>query len=128
VEDNPETQPLLINDWEGDSVAERHFSPSSTQALEFSRVPHLRLDPIYALAVNTTIVTTPSINSEKQDIGRYPTRGPNLGKTCASLCRLIAVEFAESHKRSMIRKPSSMGIAGVEPHHLHLEAQHCLQE
>jgi hypothetical protein len=58
---------------------------------------------------NTTIVTTPSIKSH------YPTRGPNLGKTCVSLCRLIAVEFAGSHKRSMIRKPSSMGIAGVEP-------------
>jgi hypothetical protein len=65
---------------------------------------------------NTTIVTTPSIKSDKQDIGLYPTRGPNLGKTCVSLCRLIA----GSHKRSMIRKPSSMGIAGVEPHHYYI--------
>jgi hypothetical protein len=64
---------------------------------------------------NTTIVTTPSIKSDKEDVGPYPTRGPNLGKTCVSLCRLIVVEFAGSHKRSMIRKPSSMGIAGVEP-------------
>jgi hypothetical protein len=66
---------------------------------------------------NSTIVATPSIKSDKQDVGLYPTRGPNLGKTCVSLCRLIAVEFAGSHKRSMIRKPSSMGIAGVEPRH-----------
>jgi hypothetical protein len=42
----------------------------------------------------------------------------NLGKTCVSLCHLIAVEFAGSHMRSMIRKPSSMGIAGVEPRQL----------
>jgi hypothetical protein len=36
-----------------------------------------------------------------------------------SLCfRLIAVEFAGSHKRSMNRKPANMGIAGVEPHQL----------
>jgi hypothetical protein len=36
-----------------------------------------------------------------------------------SLCfRLIAVEFAGSHKRSMIRKPANMGIAGVEPRQL----------
>jgi hypothetical protein len=38
-----------------------------------------------------------------------------MGKTCVSLCRLIAVEFAGSHKRSMSQKPSSMDIAGVEP-------------
>jgi hypothetical protein len=42
----------------------------------------------------------------------------NLGKTCVSLCRLIAVEFAGSHKLFMSRKPSSMGIAGVEPRQL----------
>jgi hypothetical protein len=36
-----------------------------------------------------------------------------------SLCfRLTAVEFAEFHKRSIDRKPSSMGIAGVEPRQL----------
>jgi hypothetical protein len=64
---------------------------------------------------NTTIVATPSIKSDKQDLGHYPTRGSNLGKTCVSLCRLIAVEFAGSRKHSMIRKPSSMGIVGVEP-------------
>jgi hypothetical protein len=52
--------------------------------------------------------------SDKQDVDYYPTRGPNLGKTCVSLCRLIAVEFAGSHKRSMIRKPSNMGIAWIE--------------
>jgi hypothetical protein len=35
------------------------------------------------------------------------------------LCfRLIAVEFAGSHKRSMNRKPANMGIAGVEPRQL----------
>jgi hypothetical protein len=83
--------------------------------LEFLRAPHLRLDPIYAIAVNTTTVIAPSIKTDKQDIGHYPTRGPKLGKTCVSLRCLIAVEFAGSHKRSMIRKPSSMGIAGVEP-------------
>jgi hypothetical protein len=116
LEENPETQPSPIKGWEGDPVAARHFSPSSTRALEFLRDPHLRLDPIYALAVNTTIVITPSIKSDKQDVGHYPTRGPNLGKTCVSLCRLIAVEFVGSHMHSMIRKPSSMGIAGVEPH------------
>jgi hypothetical protein len=115
MEDNPETQPSPIKGWEGDPVALRHFSPSSTRALEFSRALHLRLDPIYALVVNTTILTTPSIKSDKQDVGYYPIRGSNIGKTCVSLCRLITIEFAGSHKRSMIRKPSSMGIAGVEP-------------
>jgi hypothetical protein len=36
-----------------------------------------------------------------------------------SLCfRLIAVEFAGSHNRSMNRKLTNMGIAGVEPHQL----------
>jgi hypothetical protein len=65
---------------------------------------------------NTTIVATPSIKSHKQDMGLYPSRGPNRGKTCVSLHRLIAIEFTGSHKRSMIRKPSSMGIAVVEPH------------
>jgi hypothetical protein len=36
-----------------------------------------------------------------------------------SLCfRLIAVKFTGSHKRSMIRKPANMGIAGVEPRQL----------
>jgi hypothetical protein len=34
------------------------------------------------------------------------------------MCRLIAVEFAGSHKFFMSRMPSSMGIAGVEPHQL----------
>jgi hypothetical protein len=37
--------------------------------------------------------------------------------TLVTLCRLIAIEFVGSHMRSMIRKPSSMGIAGVEPYH-----------
>jgi hypothetical protein len=36
-----------------------------------------------------------------------------------SLCfRLIAVEFAGSHKRSMNQKPANVGIAGVEPRQL----------
>jgi hypothetical protein len=34
------------------------------------------------------------------------------------MCRLIAVDFAGSHKLFMSRKLSSMGIAGVEPCHL----------
>jgi hypothetical protein len=34
------------------------------------------------------------------------------------MCHLITVEFAGSHKLFMSRKPSSMGIVGVEPHHL----------
>jgi hypothetical protein len=97
------------------SCRDRRLFPPSTRALESSRAPHPRLDPIYALAVNTPTVITPSIKSDKQDVGHYPIRGPNLSKTCVSLCRLIAVEFAGSYKRSMIRKPSSMGIAGVEP-------------
>jgi hypothetical protein len=38
-----------------------------------------------------------------------------------SLCfRLIAVEFVRSHKRSMSRNPTNMGIAGVEPRQLAL--------
>jgi hypothetical protein len=68
----------------------------------------------------STIVATPSIKSDKQDVGLYPTRGPNRGKTYVSLCHLITVEFAGSHKLFMSRKPSSMGIAGVEPHQLAL--------
>jgi hypothetical protein len=44
---------------------------------------------------NTTIVATLSIKSDKQDVGLYPTRGPNLDKTCVPLCRLIAVEFPD---------------------------------
>jgi hypothetical protein len=51
LEDNPGTQPLPIKGWEGDPVAARHFSPSNTRALEFSRALHLRLDPIYAIAI-----------------------------------------------------------------------------
>jgi hypothetical protein len=42
----------------------------------------------------------------------------NLGKTSCAPRRLsTAVEFAGSHMRSMNRKPSSVGIAGVEPRH-----------
>jgi hypothetical protein len=71
------------------------------------------MPPLYS-----TIVATSSIKSDKQDVGLYPTRGPNLGKTCVSQCRLIAVEFVGSHKLFMSQKPSSMGIAGVEPRQL----------
>jgi hypothetical protein len=117
LENNPETQPLPIKGWEGDPAAIRCLFPPSTRALDPSRAPHPRLDPIYALAINTTTVITPAIKSDKKDVGHYPTRGPNLGKTYVSLCRLIAVEFVGSHIRSMNQKPSSMGIAGVEPHH-----------
>jgi hypothetical protein len=57
---------------------------------------------LVTLAVNTTIVNTPTIKSDKQDVGHYPTRGPNLGKTYVSLCCLIAIEFAGSPDRTMI--------------------------
>jgi hypothetical protein len=93
----------------------KHGASKIIDMFEMYQAPHLRLDPIYALVVNTIAVNTQAIKSDKQDVGRYPTRGPNLGKTYVSLCRLITVEFAGSPDRTMIRKPSSMGITGVEP-------------
>jgi hypothetical protein len=55
LEDNLETQPSHIKGWEGDPVAARHLLPSYTRALEFSRALHLRLDTIYAIAVNPSL-------------------------------------------------------------------------
>jgi hypothetical protein len=40
-----------------------------------------------------------------------------LGKTCVSLCRLIAIEFTESPNRTMIQKPSNIDITEVKLRH-----------
>jgi hypothetical protein len=118
LESNPETQLSHIKGWEGDPrTFSRHLSPPNTRALETSRALHILARSNLRHRYNTSIVATPSIKSDKQDVGLYPTRGLNLGKTCVYLCRLITVEFAGSHNRSMSRKPSSMGIAGVKPRH-----------
>jgi hypothetical protein len=111
LENNPETPPSPIKGWEGEPRRVDAFPPPYTSVLESSSAFHLSARSNLRHRYNTSIVATSSIKSDKQDVGLYPTRGPNLGKTCVSLCRLIAIEFAGSHKRSMSRKPSSMGIA-----------------
>jgi hypothetical protein len=106
LESNPETQPSHINGWEGcPRVPRNTFSIIHPSARILER----------STAVNTTVVNTQAIKSDKQDVGLYPTRESNLGKTCVPLCYLIAVEFAGSPDRTMIRKPSSMSIIGDKP-------------
>jgi hypothetical protein len=109
LESNPETQPSHIKGWEGDRRTPLDtFSSPYTRALVTSRALHFSARSHLRHHCNTSTVATPSIKSDKQDVGLYPTRGPNLGKTCVSLRCLIAVEFTGSHKRSMSQKPSSI--------------------
>jgi hypothetical protein len=120
LESNPETQPSHIKGWEGDPR-----TSLDTFATIHLSARNLESSPLFGYiqstpSLYTSIVVTPSIKSDKQDVGRYPTRELNLGKTCVFLRRLIAVEFAGSHRLSISRKPSSMGIAGVEPRQLFL--------
>jgi hypothetical protein len=115
LENNTETQPSPIKGWEGELVERDtvfHLPYPSARILESSSPsarsnlrPHCKCHHC-----------NHPINKVKQAGCRsLPNKEPHLGKSCVSLCRLISVEFARSHMRSMIRKPSSMGIAGVEP-------------
>jgi hypothetical protein len=66
--------------WRSRNLSRHFFTTIHLSACNFESSPPLARSNLRPRC-NTSIVATPSIKSDKQDVGRYPSRGPNLGIT-----------------------------------------------